>query len=61
MCDDEALLLVLVPENYSFKFQAYLPKGALLFGYHSIYSSPWAPSAEIERNHWQMTQVLKQL
>jgi hypothetical protein len=39
--------------------QAYLPEGALTFGYHSIYSTPWAPSAKIEEEHYQLTKVTK--
>ena len=37
--------------------QAYLPEGALVFGYHSIYSTPWAPSAKIEEDHFHLTKV----
>jgi len=32
-------------------------EGTLLFNYHSIYSTPWASSAELEAQHLQLSQV----
>ena len=30
-----------------FQLQAELPRGSLISGYHAIYSTPWAPDAQV--------------